>query len=836
MQSNGEKMLRANALGWAHLCLAFADQAESETLANKGIQTTVLVDADIVIGHAKPSQQNALFRDLLVAGNREESPVLLAGMSAYFFDWLFGTVDKSVRPERHPWLIAPEHYREVVNKAKSVFDEQDGPITRSQSASKLELIDDAVPKRFERLTDLLNRLQSDPWTSIDEDLTDLLGMLGVDGLEPPTHKVVAALILWLRQYRNHVIGAGSRTNDCSLALKWPNFVHSRERELIRMWREALIPYRTAASSAGAIDTDARVLAAMTLLNENWRSNQHRVVLLTGSLSVLRAVCDQGLDPLTARLSHRTERAPDAMCDFVCLPSLVLASPELSGLGADRSGGDLPAASKLLLGEHDLSLAERRNLFELIAHRHSRHGVDKETEKGNAGRSETVPINFNLPERLQVLTQYRFSDYFRENVKTSMALEHVLKKLNDERQMGIAKAKNQVQQASSLNLLVEQLHQLSEVKQVRMRIELLELLIVAETDRAHSGNADQHRNCLRSAPFVDWGNHSCADELSEALASLDNVAGLPAMEARIASLKVKVYKDDPTTYLLCLVFARHYARQGRWELASSAAHYAFKLSQTDLQRPDDILGEEAVFLELACQRRGAQTFDDIDRALQALRDHLAHIRAEDPRLAAARLGVERISMSLTRLFLCFFQKGEIGGSLHESASQLLGDAIAQLDDMQTSVPAEVTRLTGARADVHDRLIVNVCNLAWLTVGWDPHELGRSRVVGSKRTLFTKHQDVVTVARVDASLLRLKQICDVSNIGHRKSSSFDWLSQVLCALHLSPDLLNWPEESARVLVTERLNRLKAEEVDHPYDAQRVAYALELASKLRLSVGSK
>ena len=275
------------------------------------------------------------------------------------------------------------------------------------------------------------------------------------------------------------------------------------------------------------------------------------------------------------------------------------------------------------------------------------------------------------------------------------------------------------------------------------------------------------------------------------------------------------------------------REAACGLAGNAAQFAFRLSQTSASerpRPADIQGEEAVFLDLACQRRGAQTVEDIDKALQSLRDYQTQIRATNPRLAAARLGVERISMGLTRLFLDFFRTGELDDSVRAQANSLLREALVQLNETQVSVQVDEAHRPAAVADVIDRLTVNICNLAWLTVGWSPLELGRSRSVGSKQSTFARHQEAATSEQVYSSLRTLKSNCYPPVTGHRERTYFDWLSLVICALHLEPDLLNWRDESARAEVVQSLTRLQGQEVDHPYDTKRLAYALDLASKLR------
>jgi len=844
MTSNDSGSIRTNDLGWAHLCLAVAHQTQADELAKNGIRTTLLVDADIVISQARPSEQTKLFRALRVTRGRDQSRRLLAAVGAYFFDRLFRSQTyPTERPEQDQWRIAPEHHREVVTYARSSLDELERNKKWSRPVSEAESDDGESTQRFKQLTSLLDRLKDDPWAPIDKDLAALLGLLGVEVDDPSLVLVVDVLIKWMQRHGNHVLGARRSSQMESSELLWPGFVKNDEWTLFRRWRELLAPHCPTKKTQSAIDADARVLAAVTMLNKDWAIKKHRVVLLTGSASVLQAIRGQALDPRGSSSSAQAQDGGDAMCDFIRLPTQVLASPDFGGPGATQRRADLPPVSDLLLDRDAWSDHERRSLFEFI--------VPKSSHEDDVSSVDDAAL-----KRLNALRCYRFPDYFRECVETSMALQHISTKLSEERRQNIDTATAQVNKVGGWQDLDQQLQQLSEMRQVRMRIELLEMLIATDTTTAHRVDSPPRVNPLRSAPLVDWGKYEDARALSKALAETGASTSEEEVkrQQRLSQLKVAVYRYDPTTYLLVLVFARHYAAQGRWELASNAARYAFKLTQTQAYaareevtlaaapststpeaypaRGLDILGEESIFLDLACRRRGGRTPEDIDKALVALGGYEKNVRAEDVKLAVVRFGVERISLGLTRLFMAFFESEDVDPSLREEAGHLLREALAQMDVLRAVLYGTGKPSTASREfqkDIYNRLVVNVCNLAWLTVGWPRGELKRSLRVSPKRPSFIQRQDEATVARVDDCLKQLVKLCKRVEGDQNSASSFDWLSMVLCALHLAPAELQWHDEAARGAVVNRLKALDHEQVNHPYDKKRVEYALMLADKL-------
>jgi hypothetical protein len=832
------------AMSWAHYALADAKRRERKRQSESGVRTLILIDADIMIGQSNPGTQTGLFEDLLDADVAQR---FSAPLNAFFYDWVYENVRRPAKMKGVEWGTSPEHFREVINKAEGWLDEPDEPAPLQPSL--------AAPEGafLHRLTSVLHRLEANPWSNVDGDVAALLSILGVNFEAPSRWEIIDTLKNWLDclQKHGHVPGTRSPHVDAHANLGWPRFRTDAELAILRIWRGRLWdarheadthrrPAHDTASVTGIatgerhrrpalgpeqerpprtknLDADARVLAALTLLNRDWRKTKQRVELLTASKYVLRAVACSALLPSPSR-EEPDDFSAGTMADFVHMPSMILAEDLLwDPVEAERDIGAQTIA-EWGMPRVDESANPPARWFALINAKDAKHD--------RSGGLTTVSAAPDLDPHVFKLGR-SFRHFFSQKVSKSVALAQVRDRLGTERGAKAAWTREQLRD-QSIDEIRQRASELSELRRIQLRVDMLEYLIQAHFLKqdlaADSGSA----NPLRTPPKVDFGEPDSAWVLWNALTRLP-----PTSQDKLNQIKLQVFRDDPSTYKLALVYACVYASRSLWRLAASAADYAFLLSQTSeyrATRPERVLGDEAKLLQLACLRRAAHTPSDIDRADRLLEDYrqvVPRIRNKEP-LVGLRLELEHSSLLLTRLLMEFFSTGD--ERLPPEFRSKVGDALHLLVELQTS---NADLLAGpqsgvrdvTRRDIIDRMLANTCNLAWLSVGWSFGELSRSSMLAPRRGSLARHHNEMAVDVVHSSLKTLSTEALKSIESWRTHPTHELLTTFTACMVMAPELLGLSDPSMLHQVGEALDSWQSHRYEHPYDQKRIEYARTL-----------
>lgn len=835
-----EQRRHTDFLGWAHFQLAVARARQAKSLQEKQVRTLIFVDADIIIGLGDPKHQREMFQDLLVHDLPAHVP---ASLNAFVSDWHASNVARD--PTELPlWAVAEEHYAEVVHKARTLLDELDSGVDQITAAPSHEI--DAGTMR--RLRDVLEHLGNDPWCNIDRDLVHLLETLGVSAEEPSQWNRISSLREMLLTLGSHGRVAKGREAAGLLAnIAWPRLDTPRGDDVLRAWREHLKNARQEVGgdraedstskfrvpNSRSIDNDARVLATLTLLNQDWRETKIRVELLTGSRYVMRAVATRALDP-TVKASELRPELMEPMSEFLLEPSCIVSDPKLwLPLDRERSSNadTMPEWSVQAIEEKGM-VTERALYFQVI------HGA------ADPAREQWINVVPEFKELIGVESQRRsetsFRGFFTRKLSRSIALEQVQSKLTAERNRQAHAAHDAVAGAADVGELQAHLGELSRVRRAQIRIDMLEYLIhdhhVAQT-AGSSTSSDV--NPFRRPPFVNYSEYEDAYHLYEVLSDLEPGDKLSAANARhIADLKRKVYKADETTYMLVLVYAHVYAHQARWKLAISAADYAFLLTQTKeyKERGDKILGDESRLLKLACMRRGASNMEDLDLALLALNafaPSVPTIASQEP-LLSMRLDIERTSLELTRLFMEFHAPA---GLRDEKAFRArAGDNLQRIARLWSELGE--LKHDHSQSDADDpawnemtlRLAANGCNAALLAVGWLPAVAKNSQVLQPRRHRLDARYEASVTRFVDEAMNLVASRFMANADTWEDEPHQDLLTLIAARLVLSPKLEPWQDGKFRERLREVLAAWSNLPCAHPYDADRVEYADRLVHCIR------
>lgn len=838
------------AVSWAHYALADAKRRERKRLSESGVQTLILVDADIMIGQSNPGMQTRLFEDLL---DSEVAQRFSAPLNAFFYDWVYENVRCPAKMKNVRWGASPEHFREVINKAEAWLEEPEEHVTLQPSLTASE------GAFLPRLTSVLKALEANPWSNVDVDVAALLSILGVNFEAPSRWEIIDTLKNWLDclQKNGSVPGTRSPHLDSNVGPVWPKFRTDAELAILRTWRGRLwdarhntdTNLRTAHDTASAsevpigerhhrlvmgveqdrpprtknLDADARVLSALTLLNRDWRKTKQRVELLTASKYLLRAVASSALLPSPLR-EEPDDFSAGAMADFVHMPSMILAEDLLwDPVEAERDIGAQTIA-EWGMPRVDESANPPTKWFALINATDTKHDRSGRLTKTTAA-PDLDPHVFELGNS--------FRHFFSQKVSKSVALAQVRDRLGTERGAKAAWTREQLRD-QSIDEIQQRASELSELRRIQLRVDMLEYLIQAHFLKQDLAADSGSSNPLRTPPKVDFGEPESAWLLWDALTKLP-----PTSQDELNQIKLRVFRDDPSTYKLALVYASVYAFRSLWRLAASAADYAFLLSQTSeyrATRPESVLGDEAKLLQLACLRRAAHTQIDIDRADRLLEDYrqvIPRIRKAEP-LVGLRLELENSSLLLTRLLMEFFSTGEERPS-PEFRSKV-GDALLFLVELRI---ANADLLSGpqvgvrdvTRRDIVDRILANTCNLAWLSVGWSFGELSRSSMLTPRRDSLARHNNKMVVDVVHDSMRRLANEALKSIESWRSHPTLELLTTFTVCMVMAPELLGLSDPSVFKEVSEALDCWQDHRYEHPYDLKRIEYARKLVRNVHL-----
>ena len=817
---------------WAHFLLAISARRRQREFVQGGIKLAILVDADIIISQTNPSQQRSLFRDLL---NEKERPYYLS-LIEFFYEWILENFSGDPSSDV-VWAVSPEHFREIVVYANGCLEDS----SSSDDADSSRDEDQAAI--LAKLSGMLETLNANPWADIDNDLVPLLALLGVTsaGVAPP--QAAAILQRWLDRIVVKRCVAGDRQNKGSLleSVGWPKFESSYEGKVFRAWRERLWNSRHGVAneatesprSSKTIDADARTLAALTLLNEGWAKKGVRVHFLTGSPYVLRAVAGQALDPLSKQ-AHSIFNASDRMSDFLLMPSSMASAnaiwQPLTDEAAFDTGGILEWSSSV-----SDRLSQRRAWFILA---NSPRDARAKSEPSTPTSKRLRVLNLDRDATVVKPNSLRsIRKFFSSKVSESTALAQVRARLADRIRSEAKFAMTLANSAQTLDDLRQKLSELTELRRVRLRVDMLEHLIHAYHFTAGYGFPEDEVDALRGPPYVEFGNLEFVRELSANLSKQDGRS-----TSRVQILKAKVFEEDPSTYYLVLAYASAYAQQRRWPLAASAAQYAYVISKTRdyvNTRPGTVGGEEAKLLEIACRRRRARVHDDIRGAMESLDEfeRISHDLPDATQLLRLRIGIERSSLELTDLLSQFFaehrQPDEAERHFKKRASYALRDAM-KLSDSLSDTDGELNLLFESaemRRYLSNRVWSNCCNLAWLTVAWSPAELSRSTVLTSKRGVLALRHDAATEETIEMCLRSLwLELAPAGDGWDASRITHTHLTVATTAMIVAPDLVGLRSSGRMQDLAHAFARWRAETYQHPYDSKWIDYAARLSERLR------
>lgn len=784
----------------AHLGLGLADLQITRKLQGEKIKTILLVDTDLIVDVGYPERQRSRFEPLFSDLRESERRPFAAAVARFFYFALFATKTRDVNTFGDSWAVAPSHFGEVVGRTTALLDECD-----TNAPTKLE---DDKPD-LEAIRVLLDRLKENPWADIDSALSETLSSLGVFGQSSSSATAAAALVQWVKKHRKNAIGyLGENVLEGSA---WPSFNDPKEVKLYAYWRGLL---RDFGESRQAIDNDARVLAALSILNKNWRRLGRRVILITGSTYLLRAVNTRHLDPFRPDLVDASSEYGAMMSDFIRIPSCVVASSQLWNPVDDPKSSGLADLFDFPLDEP--AVEARRMCFSAVCHRlHNRILSFSGSDISQLSETVFAAISALQPKfAANLALQQLVNDYTRQVQESALAV-----KVNLD------------------NLLSEPMS-IEDTISARGRIDILESLIFSVHMNTMHTPSPRSVNRLRSPPFVDLTGESYVN-LRDLLSKLSEATD--ADDPRLDELKKSIYQADRSTYLLVLVYATHYAHQGRWALASTAAQYAYQLSQTkrytEASRYEAVFGEEAALLDLACRRRGASDVIDIEKALREITNYEQRLHGENEILTKERLRTERSSLCLTSVMIRFFldpklqDVNHLQGVTKEFRQEVLALLIGTVDLLDEFLArksmlsvGEFFDLSPAEADLYDRLSANVCNLGWLLFARTPASIATSHFTGVLPSKVEKTEYAHLFHKIEfcAKSLKAKTGDQLTDAGQ-----FNWLSWVMCSLMLGLNLDESPNELAARSIG-GLRHLTANKYEHPYDNNRVAYSLEFAEK--------
>ena len=461
----------------------------------------------------------------------------------------------------------------------------------------------------------------------------------------------------------------------------------RLRDLREAWIKRLYSEKGGTADKPKIYDDAQVLALLEWANSRLDETSHRIVLITGAVSLYRA----------ARNYIPKDRGDNFAALYLRHPRAYLAEPGV--LSLEKEGPDTTRSAETeFLGWLDTFLGHLEPGIEKYPDR-----LEALIEKQDSALAEAVsPLLQTHPRILEGFNE-RWASYTRH-----LVLAHESEVRATEPPFG---TKHKLDDKEKLAVEIRrQLDRLSKELDKRLQ-ETWQACFVAATEAGFGLLLSQQAALPpQNVPALSFDSLEKAQKFVETIKAPREGGneGATAHDTAIAGLR----EEDPSEYTFYLAHALLFATDGRWRVAAILSERALRVAQDS--QDEHISGREAAYLQAVAIRHSAGNVQDLSRAgplLDKAKECLEEERRKRPLLQAgeSRFQSERLALFITyHLFQLFLKKAIPDdvpklSEVQAAIEKQIGEVEAQLDTLGVRLAAQAPESSEIRVLRRERWI-------------------------------------------------------------------------------------------------------------------------------------